>query len=46
MVHPTAVRRSGKERVAFLLDLPRVHSPVSNLRTDDADKELAFAHHA
>ena len=40
-----AARLCGKERVAFLLDLPRVNVPVSNLQPDDADDEIAFARH-
>ncbi len=38
-----AARLCGKERVEFLLDLARVHVPVSNLQADDADEEIAFA---
>lgn len=41
-----AAKLCGKERVDFLLDLPRVHVPVSNLGADDADDEIAFARHA
>ena len=32
----------GRERVAFLLDLPKVGVSVSNLRPEDADAEVEF----
>jgi predicted nucleic acid-binding protein len=38
-----AARLCGKERVAFLLSLPRVGVPVSNLRPEDAQAEIDFA---
>jgi predicted HTH domain antitoxin len=40
-----AARLCGKERVEFLLDLPRIKVPVSNLQAEDADDEIAFARH-
>lgn len=40
-----AANLCGKDRVTFLLDLPRVHVPISNLQADDADEEIAFARH-
>ena len=40
-----AAKLCGKERVAFLLALPRVKVPVSNLQAEDADDELAFVRH-
>jgi hypothetical protein len=40
-----AAKLCGKERVDFLLDLARIHVPVSNLGADDADEEIAFARH-
>jgi predicted HTH domain antitoxin len=40
-----AAKLCGKERVDFLLDLPRVRVAVSNLREEDADDEIAFARH-
>jgi predicted HTH domain antitoxin len=40
-----AAKLCGKERVAFLLDLPRVHVAESNLGAEDADDEIAFARH-
>lgn len=33
----------GKRRVDFLLSLPRVGVPISNLKPEDADDEIAFA---
>ncbi|HKX30163.1 MAG TPA: UPF0175 family protein [Blastocatellia bacterium] len=39
-----AARLCGKERVDFLLSLPRVGVPVSNLRPEDAQTEIDFAH--
>jgi predicted HTH domain antitoxin len=38
-----AARFCGMDRVMFLLSLPRLGIPVSNLRPDDADIELEFA---
>jgi hypothetical protein len=40
-----AAKLCGRERVDFLLELPRVHVPVSNLCADDAEEEIAFARH-
>ncbi|MBI5480590.1 MAG: UPF0175 family protein [Deltaproteobacteria bacterium] len=40
-----AARLCGKERVEFLLALPRVGVAVSNLRPEDADAEIEFARH-
>jgi len=37
-----AARLCGKERVPFLLELPRVGVTVSNLRPEDADAEIRF----
>lgn len=37
-----AARLCGKERVDFLLSLPRVGVPMSNLRAEDADGEIGF----
>ena len=34
----------GKGRYDFLMGLPRAGVPVSNMRPDDAELELAFAH--
>ena len=41
-----AARLCGQQRVEFLLSLPRAGVPVSNLREEDADAEVAFARHA
>jgi len=38
-----AAKLCGKERVDFLLSLPRAGVRVSNLRAEDADDEIAFA---
>lgn len=38
-----AAQLCGRERVDFLLSLPRVGVPVSNLRPEDAAAEIAFA---
>lgn len=38
-----AAKLCGKERVDFLLDLPRAQVAVSNLRAEDADDEIVFA---
>jgi len=40
-----AASMCGKERVAFLLELPNVGVSVSNLRPEDAEAEVAFIHH-
>jgi predicted HTH domain antitoxin len=40
-----AARLCGKERVDFLLSLPRIGVPVSNLREEDADDEIGFMRH-
>ncbi len=40
-----AAKLCGKERVDFLMSLPRVGVRPSNLRVDDADPEIAFAQH-
>ena len=40
-----AARLCGKDRVEFLLALPRVGVGVSNLRPEDADAEIEFARH-
>jgi predicted HTH domain antitoxin len=37
-----AARLSGKERVDFLLSLPRIGVSISNLRLEDADAEVEF----
>lgn len=39
-----AARLCGRTRVDFLLNLPRLGVPVSNLGPEDADDEIAFAH--
>jgi predicted HTH domain antitoxin len=41
-----AARLCGRERVEFLMDLPRLGVPVSNLRAEDADDEIRFADEA
>ena len=38
-----AAKLCGLGRVDFLLSLPRVGVSISNLRTEDADDEVAFA---
>jgi predicted HTH domain antitoxin len=38
-----AARLCGLGRVDFLLSLPRVGVSISNLRSEDADDEVAFA---
>jgi len=38
-----AARLCGKGRVDFLLSLPRVGAPISNLRPEDAQAEIDFA---
>ncbi len=40
-----AAKLCGKGRVDFLYSLSRVGFPMSNLRPDDADLEIEFAHH-
>lgn len=40
-----AAKLCGKERVDFLLELPRVRVTVSNLQAEDADDDAAFARH-
>lgn len=40
-----AAKLCGKDRVSFLLELPRAHVAVSNLQAEDADDEIAFAGH-
>lgn len=40
-----AARLCGMSRVDFLLSLPRLGVPVSNLDAEDADDEIAFARH-
>jgi predicted HTH domain antitoxin len=39
-----AARLCGMERVAFLLALPRVGVSMTNLKAEDLDIELDFAH--
>jgi predicted HTH domain antitoxin len=41
-----AARLCGKGRVDFLLSLPRVGVPISNLRSEDAQAEIDFAHYS
>ena len=38
-----AAELCGKERVDFLLSLPRIGISMSNLRAEDAEDEIAFA---
>ncbi len=38
-----AAKLCGKDRVDFLLSLERIGVPVSNLRPEDAETEIAFA---
>ncbi len=38
-----AAKLCGMQRVEFLMSLPRVGVPVSNLQPEDADTELRFA---
>ena len=40
-----AARLCGKVRVDFLMALPRVGIPLSNLRPEDAATEIDFARH-
>lgn len=35
----------GKERVAFLVELPKIGVSISNLRPEDAEAELDFIRH-
>jgi len=41
-----AARLCGKERVDFLLSLPKIGVSISNLRPEDADAEVAFLKNA
>ena len=41
-----AAKLAGMGRAEFLLSLARVGVSTSNLRAEDADEEIAFAHHA
>ena len=38
-----AARLCDRDRVSFLMELPRLGVPVSNLRPEDADDEIRFA---
>jgi predicted HTH domain antitoxin len=38
-----AAKLCGKERLDFLLSLPRIGVSISNLQPEDADAEIAFA---
>jgi predicted HTH domain antitoxin len=40
-----AAKLCGKGRVDFLLSLPRVGIPMSNLRVEDAEAEIEFMRH-
>ena len=40
-----AARLCGKERVDFLLSLPRVGVSISNLQPEDAEGEIEFMRH-
>jgi len=40
-----AAKLCGKQRVEFLLSLPRVGISISNLKPEDADLEIAFLRH-
>jgi predicted HTH domain antitoxin len=40
-----AARLCGKERVDFLLSLPRVGVSISNLQPEDAEDEIEFMRH-
>jgi predicted HTH domain antitoxin len=40
-----AAKLCGKERVDFLMSLPRAGVRPSNLREEDADVEIVFARH-
>jgi len=40
-----AARLAGRQRVEFLLALPRVGVTASNLSAEDAQTEIAFASH-
>lgn len=37
-----AARLCGKQRVEFLMSLPRIGVPISNLKPEDAELELRF----
>jgi predicted HTH domain antitoxin len=39
-----AARLCGRERVDFLMSLPRIGVPVSNLRPEDIQSDIDFAH--
>jgi len=41
-----AAELCDKSRIDFLFSLPRAGVPISNLRPEDADAELAFARNA
>ena len=38
-----AAELCGRDRVDFLMSLPRIGISMSNLRSEDADDEIAFA---
>jgi len=40
-----AARLCGRGRVEFLLALPRIGIPISNLQPEDADMEVEFLRH-
>ena len=40
-----AAKLCGKGRVDFLLSLPRLGIPISNLRPEDAEAEIEFMRH-
>ena len=40
-----AAKLCGKQRVEFLMALPRVGIPMSNLKPEDADLEIEFLRH-
>jgi predicted HTH domain antitoxin len=40
-----AARLCGKERVDFLLSLPRIGVSISNLQPEDAEGEIEFMRH-
>jgi len=39
-----AAKLCGMERVDFLMTLPRIGVAISNLRADDIDDDIVFAH--
>jgi len=39
-----AAKLCGMERVEFLMALPRIGVAISNLRTEDIDDDVRFAH--